>query len=307
MENILKKELGVKTVKCVGSTAGGCISDGQSFETELGKYFLKVNTQSEAKRMFDGEFAGLQAIQSTDTIKVPSPVNVVPHPSSKGSIFIMEHIDMRGLGKHSAKLGENLARLHLHNDELRLTQEANQGYVGKAEAVKSISQFGFHITTCCGYLPMNNEWKSDWLEFYAQHRLKMQLDMIEREYNDRETRDLWPQVERRIPEFFKSMTVRPALLHGDLWSGNTQETDTEPVIFDPASFYGHSEYELGIAGMFGGFGRQFYDAYHSLIPKQPGHDKRQKLYQLFHYLNHWNHFGSGYRGRSVTIMKELLR
>ena len=59
------------------------------------------------------------------------------------------------------------------------------------------------------------------------------------------------------------------------------------MIFDPASFYGHHEFDLAIAGMFGGFTKQFYDAYHELIPKAPGFDVRHKLYTLFHYINHW--------------------
>ena len=59
------------------------------------------------------------------------------------------------------------------------------------------------------------------------------------------------------------------------------------VIFDAASFYGHHEYDLGIAGMFGGFGSSFYNAYHALIPKSPGFDQRHQLYKLFHNLNHW--------------------
>ena len=59
------------------------------------------------------------------------------------------------------------------------------------------------------------------------------------------------------------------------------------VVFDPAAFYGHSEFDLAITYMFGGFGKQFYDSYHSLIPKAPGFETRQSLYQLFHYLNHW--------------------
>ena len=59
------------------------------------------------------------------------------------------------------------------------------------------------------------------------------------------------------------------------------------VIFDPASFYGHHEFDLAIAEMFGGFTQHFYDAYHRVIPKAPGFDVRLKLYLLFHYLNHW--------------------
>lgn len=111
----------------------------------------------------------------------------------------------------------------------------------------------------------------------------------------------------KIPQFFKDVEVVPALLHGDLWGGNVAECTEGPVIFDPASFYGHSEYELGIAGMFGGFNSSFYSAYHAKIPQAIGFDKRNQLYQLFHYLNHWNHFGGGYRGSSVRIMKNLLK
>ena len=59
------------------------------------------------------------------------------------------------------------------------------------------------------------------------------------------------------------------------------------VVFDPASFYGHHEFDLAIAGMFGGFSKAFYEAYHKEIPKEKGFNKRHQLYQLFHHLNHW--------------------
>ena len=114
-------------------------------------------------------------------------------------------------------------------------------------------------------------------------------------------------LQLKIPQFFTDVEVVPALLHGDLWGGNVAECAEGPVIFDPASFYGHSEFELGIAGMFGGFSSSFYSAYHEKIPKVPGFAKRNQLYQLFHYLNHWNHFGGGYRGSSIRIMKDLLK
>ncbi len=76
-------------------------------------------------------------------------------------------------------------------------------------------------------------------------------------------------------------------------------------MFDPGSFYGHHEYDLGIAGLFG-MGGGFFDAYHKVIPKAKGFERRHKLYKLFHLLNHWNHFGGGYRGQSIAIMKGLI-
>lgn len=59
------------------------------------------------------------------------------------------------------------------------------------------------------------------------------------------------------------------------------------VIFDPASFYGHHEFEFSIPRMFAGFNEQFFDAYHKCIPKAPGFAVRHKLYTLFNYINHW--------------------
>lgn len=183
-----------------------------------------------------------------------------------------------------------------------------------------------------------NEWQDDWVTFYSRHRLQHQLNMVEKSYGDREARELWAELQvpltpsetkhdtcpydcinnlqitycvcylqRKIPQFFTDVEIVPALLHGDLWGGNVAESTEGPVIFDPASFYGHSEYELGIAGMFGGFSSSFYSAYHAKIPQAPGFAKRNQLYQLFHYLNHWNHFGGGYRGSSIRIMKNLLK
>lgn len=59
------------------------------------------------------------------------------------------------------------------------------------------------------------------------------------------------------------------------------------VIFDPASFYGHHEFDLAGATLFGGFTKEFFDAYHRHMPKAPGFGGRQKLYQLFHCLCVW--------------------
>ncbi len=84
------------------------------------------------------------------------------------------------------------------------------------------------------------------------------------------------------------------LTHMEPWSGQFEEelkgihSDAfYLVIFDPASFYGHSEYDFGIAEMFGGMSSNFYKAYHALVPKAPDHELRNQLYRLFHHLNHW--------------------
>ena len=79
------------------------------------------------------------------------------------------------------------------------------------------------------------------------------------------------------------------VVHGDLWSGNAGRGvvggvgAVEDVVFDPSAVYGHSEYELGIMKMFGGFGAGFFEEYHRLCPKtEPAgeYGDRVSLYEL---------------------------
>ena len=182
----------------------------------------------------------------------------------------------------------------------------NEEFVGKS--CEYVDKFGFSEPTCCGFIPQDNTWKDNWVEFYAQNRLFYQVQKLEQSCGDRDLISLWPQVERKIPMLFSSdLKIFPALLHGDLWAGNAGESATEPCIFDPASFYGHSELELSISHMFDGFSFEFFTAYHKLIPKATGFERRQVLYKLYHYLNHWNHFGSSYKGKSISLMKQILQ
>ncbi|XP_006533337.1 ketosamine-3-kinase isoform X1 [Mus musculus] len=326
METLLKRELGCSSVKATGHSGGGCISQGQSYDTDKGRVFVKVNSKAEARRMFEGEMASLTAILKTGTVKVPKPIKVVDAPGG-GSMLVMEHLDMRYLSRwicylcvivqflhfdfsHATKLGTQLADLHLENKRLgeRLLKEAGTVGKGGEQAERQyVDQFGFDVVTCCGYLPQVNDWQKNWVEFYARQRIQPQMDMVEKKSGDREALELWSALQLKIPDLFRDLEIVPALLHGDLWGGNVAEDSSGPIIFDPASFYGHSEYELAIAGMFGGFSSSFYSAYHSKIPKTPGFEKRLQLYQLFHYLNHWNHFGSGYRGSSLNIMRNLSK
>ncbi|CAL9693226.1 unnamed protein product [Knipowitschia caucasica] len=308
MEAKLKQELGTSVLKSTGHSGGGCISEGQSYDTDSGRIFVKINHKSEAKLMFDGELASLQAILKTSTIKAPQPVKVIE--LDRGCVIVMEHLNMKGLNKHSQRLGEELADMHLSNKRLLEKLNKDEQTIGKGAGqmdTDAVVKFGFDVPTCCGYLPQVNEWQEDWVTFFSRQRLEHQLNLIEKSYGDRESRELWSTLHLKVPRFFKDVEIVPALVHGDLWSGNVAECSEGPVIFDPASFYGHSEYELGIAGMFGGFGKSFYSAYHDKIPKAPGFAQRNQLYQLFHHLNHWNHFGGSYRDSSIKIMKDLLK
>lgn len=296
----VKEALGTSVLEGTGRGGGGCISEGEVYRTDTGKVFLKKNSKERAREMFDGEYESLKAIQATGTVRVPTPHLVLDNPAG-GAVLVMEYLDMHSLNRKSGQLGTQLARLHLHN---RAARDAAEGGGSVGSSASYVEQFGFPINTCCGYISQDNTWTDDWLVFYSR-KLDSQLSLIQKEYGDREARELWSHLQLKIPQYFAGIEVFPSLLHGDLWSGNAAEMADGPVIFDPASFYGHHEFDLAITAMFGGFSRKFWDEYHAVIPKAAGWNNRHKLYKLFHNLNHWNHFGGGYRSGSLSLMRDL--
>ena len=109
-----------------------------------------------------------------------------------------------------------------------------------------------------------------------------------------------------LPRLFTDYTPSPSLLHGDLWGGNWAVCGGEPVIFDPAVYYGDRETDLAMTRLFGGFSEEFYAAYEAAWPLPEGHAARLPVYQLYHVLNHLNLFGGAYLGRALAIIRSLL-
>ena len=98
-----------------------------------------------------------------------------------------------------------------------------------------------------------------------------------------------------------------SLLHGDLWTGNKAFTfEGQPVIFDPATYYGDRETDIAMTELFGGFEPDFYAAYRDHAPLPDGYRLRRDLYNLYHMLNHLNLFGGGYLSRCENMMDRLL-
>ncbi|KAK7373555.1 hypothetical protein VNO80_06969 [Phaseolus coccineus] len=111
---------------------------------------------------------------------------------------------------------------------------------------------------------------------------------------------------KSMGRLFANVVIEPCLLHGDLWSGNiSSNRNGEPVILDPACYYGHSEAEFGMSWC-AGFEGSVYDSYFKVMPKQPGFEERRDLYMLYHCLNHYNLFGSGYRSSAMSIIDDYL-
>lgn len=185
--------------------------------------------------------------------------------------------------------------------------------------------FGFPVTTCCGDTPQDNSYKESWAEFYAENRLMYILRRAEeRNGHDKALRRLVEDTAYKVvPRLLgdrhlnNGKGVTPVVVHGDLWSGNTSvgaissggTSEPKDVLFDSSACYAHSEYELGIMRMFGGFGASFLEEYHRLCPKldpKDEYDDRVNLYELYHYLNHYAMFGGGYSSGAASIMKKLV-
>ena len=93
----------------------------------------------------------------------------------------------------------------------------------------------------------------------------------------------------------------------DFWSGKAAANEKgEPVIFDPASYYGHREAEIGMMRLFGGFGPRCEAAYAEVWPLQDGYEQRITLYRLYHELNHLNLFGRSYYQTCLSTINSLL-
>ena len=145
------------------------------------------------------------------------------------------------------------------------------------------------------------------MEFYRRERLGFQLALAAQHGYRGQLQALGEQLLALLPAFFSTYRPVASLLHGDLWGGNHAATaDGEPVIFDPAVYYGDREADLAMTELFGGFGEGFYRAYRVAWPLDPGYPVRKHLYNLYHVLNHLNLFGGGYATQAERLMRGLL-
>lgn len=254
-------------------------------ETESGtSLFIKVSREDEA--MFAGEAEGLSTMYNTQTIRVPKMYHYGTLEQTKGSYIIMERLNFNHRPSQT-QLGYAIADMHL------ATPPAKQAREGK---------FGFTVDNTIGDTPQPNGWMSNWIDFYRERRLRHQLLLT----GDSDLIGLGERICDNLESFFEDVDeIKPCVLHGDLWSGNINGVEGQPTIYDPACYYGHHEAEFGMSWC-AGFSKSFWDAYHERIPPAPGFKRRRPLYELYHYLNHYNLFGGGYGAMAQGIMSRLL-
>ncbi len=262
--------------------SGGDISAAWRLATGDGDLFIKTGPLS-AVEMFTAEAEGLSEIANTGTIRVPQ---VIASGVAETAVFLaLEWLDLESADATvEGRLGELLAELH------HVTRK----------------RYGWHRDNTIGLTPQHNTWGDDWVEFFREHRLAFQLRLAAENGFTGELQQRGAQLLKRLPIYFEAAEPAASLLHGDLWAGNWGCSGGNPVIFDPAVYFGDRETDLAMTRLFGGFGVAFYDAYESSWPFQDGYRERQHLYQLYHVLNHLNLFGSGYLGRATSLIDELL-
>lgn len=261
------------------SLGGGCINNACRLDTARNSYFLKWHARPPAG-MFSAEARGLHLLAAVGAIRVPGVLAHAEASADTPAFLLLEWIEQgRNRQGNAEQFGTQLAHLHMQ---------------GTADA------YGLDHANFIGTTPQPNAWASDWVRFYQEQRLRPQMELAQRN-------GLLPAARRRglervitgLDRWFGGVERRPALLHGDLWGGNLMSGPAgEPVVIDPAVYYGDREAEIAYTMLFGSFGRGFYAAYQATWALPPGWEERRDLYNLYHLLNHLNLFGETY-GSSV--------
>jgi fructosamine-3-kinase len=154
--------------------------------------------------------------------------------------------------------------------------------------------FGYQYDNYIGLNVQKNSWNHNWGEFFVHERLKFQVNQIKDPSLRGEFLKTLVEKAAELTQFLNEHKPRPSLVHGDLWNGNVMFSQKGPWLIDPAVYYADPEVDLAMTEMFGGFDTEFYSEYFKHNPKKPGYEKRKIIYNLYHYLNHYNLFGESY-------------
>jgi fructosamine-3-kinase len=270
-------------VEGISSIGGGCINQAQRIEGNGRRFFVKLNDAA-SLAMFEAEAAGLQEIHDSGTLRIPQPV--CWGKTSSTAWLVLEYLEMGRVSTRGAEaFGAGLAAMHHCTSE----------------------KFGWKRDNTIGATPQINTYTSGWGQFWRERRLGYQLQLARVNGHMGKLQVLGEKLLANLDSFFPDADPAASLLHGDLWSGNYSfDNQGQPVLFDPAVYYGDRETDIAMTELFGGFPTAFYAAYRESYPLDPGYDVRKTLYNLYHILNHLNLFGGGYRHQAEQMMSWLL-
>jgi len=242
--------------------------------------------------MARGEFESAKEIYDVIPVFTPRPIAQGPYKSNPDKYFLLfEFRSMTGQQPSPDEFATNLVAMH-------------------QKGTSPNGKFGFHVTTYPGNLPQATGWEGSWEVFFAKN-LRLALDLeVSRKGADPEIDNLVPMLfDKVIPRLLRPLetngrTVKPCLVHGDLWYGNAgvDAGNNASLIFDACCFYAHHEClfdrsllcSCGLLTIcldeFGQwrpacnrFGKEYLDAYHKHVEKSaPEEDYygRLDLYKL---------------------------
>ncbi|MBK9291545.1 MAG: fructosamine kinase family protein [Bacteroidetes bacterium] len=259
---------------------GGSINDAVRLDAGGSSYFVKWNSSARYPGMFDAEAAGLGLLAAAGAVRIP---RVLACASAGDTAFLMLEYIRPGRPHQQSwqQFGHELAALHRHSAET----------------------FGLDHDNYIGSLPQQNTGGyQHWSDFFVERRLKPQLaTAVAKGLINSAMQRQFGQLFARLNQLFPQEP--PALLHGDLWSGNYLfDSQGSAVLIDPAVYYGHREMDLAMTFLFGGFDHRLYAAYHEAYPLAPGWRERIGLCNLYPLLVHVNLFGGGY----VAQVRQIL-
>jgi fructosamine-3-kinase len=257
---------------------GGDINHSFKIENSEHVYFVKLNSQKYLS-MFNAEKKGLLEIKESNSIQVPKVITT--GDASGFSFIILEYLEFLNNGSWKVA-GEQLARMHKSTNK----------------------QFGWNTNNTIGLTPQINSYSQDWIAFFIEFRINFQIKLAKKNgLNLKYTADLF----KKTKSLFLDYHPVPSLLHGDLWSGNISfNSKREPVIYDPAVYYGDRETDIAMTELFGRFPDEFYEGYNEIYKIDYGYEMRKNLYHLYHILNHYNIFGGSYGDQSQKIIMNFL-
>ncbi len=271
LENVLNVK--VQEVKLLNK---GSVGQTLLAKTNEGEFFVKYEVKD--PQMLLCEANGLKELRKSESISIPT----VHHASS--DLLVLDYIKPKQPSSEDFyQFGKKLALLHNTTSDTYGFYENN--FIGLGKQI-------------------NPSQRGAWGEWFYNYRLLYQVDLA-----GPRALDLKEWLQNNKSNILKLLPDGPAasLLHGDLWSGNFIIDERGEVwLIDPAVFYGHHEFEFGILELFGGFSLEFFNGYQSVIPFEKGREKRVKLYQAYHLLNHYNIFGGGYFDQAVAALKNYV-
>ena len=250
---------------------GGDISESRLLKSERGSFFLKYHDGPQAVLLLETEAQGLDLLRGCSPIRIPEVLS--QGVIGRHAYLLLEFVES-GWANNAfwESFGAALAQLHRN----------------------SATQFGLDHDNFIGSLPQCNGQMDNWTDFYRDRRLGPQAQLAHKQGllqpSDMKQLD---QLYKQLPEVIPAEA--PALIHGDLWSGNYLISTTQaPVLIDPSVSFAHREMDLAMSRLFGGFDWRFYRSYEEASPLSPGFEARLPIYQLYYLLVHVNLFGESY-------------